>query len=469
MDHETNFGHGKNNSAHEFKRVLGLPSLVFCGLAFLVPTAIFDLYGVVSNITHGMYSLTHALTAIAIMFTAYSYSRMASAFPVAGSAYTYAQRAMNSHIGFLTGWTVMMDYLLVPLLSYFFAANYLWTLFPNIPKIVWIILLTILVTTISYIGIKLSARVYNTIVIIQLSIIAIVVFFICKYIIDDGGAGTFFNFQAFLNLDEISKPGAGWNAIFTGASILVLSYFGFDAVTTLAEEAKKPKVNVGRAVLIICGGIGIMFIAVSYLMILAWPTGWSEFTNVDTGSVEFFKKIGLSTLAVIYPFFTIIGAIAGPLAGQTAGSRMLYKMGNEGVIPKKFFGYINPKTSTPTNNILFIAAISLSAFFLDLTSLISLVNFGALFGCLLVNLSVIFYFFVKQKKRRGINLLRNLLFPIIGLCGILFFLFNLSIAAKTAGLIWLGIGFIYLALNTNFFKKLPPELHHDSNNYFEKG
>ncbi|RJS50115.1 APC family permease [Bacillus sp. PK3_68] len=468
MNGEHTVNHGKLQSKEEFKRVLGLPSLIFYGLAFLIPTTIFDMYGIVSNMTHGMFSLTHALTALAMIFTAYSYGRMSSAFPTSGSAYTYVQRAMNPYMGFLTGWTVMMDYLLVPMLSYSFAANYLEALFPNIPKWVWIVGLTVLVTSVSYIGINVTAWVNNTIVIIQLSIVVIVVLFICKYIASGGGAGTFLNLDAFLNLNEISKPEAGWNVIFTGASILVLSYFGFDAVTTVAEEAINPKVNVARAALIICAGVGIMFVSVSYLMMLAWPTGWSEFKDVETGSLELFKKIGLGVLAVIYPFFTVIGAIAGPLAGQTACSRMLYKMGRDGVLPKKFFGYINPKTLTPTNNILFIGIISLSALFLNLTTAISLVNFGALFGCLFVNLSVIFYYYFKQKERRGVNFIRHLIFPFIGALTIFFFLYKLDIHAKTAGLIWLGIGLTYLILSTNFFKKLPSGLDYYSNQPIEK-
>lgn len=210
--------------------------------------------------------------------------------------------------------------------------------------------------------------------------------------------------------------------------------------------------------MIICAGAGIVFTSSSYLMLLAWPTGWSEFTDAATGSLELFKIIGLGVLTVIYPFFTVIGAIAGPLAGQTACSRMLWKMGHEGIIPKRFFGYIHPKTSTPTNSILFIGAVSLSALFLDVTTAISLVNFGALSACTLVNVSVIFYYFIRQKKRTGVDFLRYLVVPATGGLITLFFLFNLDPYAKTAGLIWVAIGFGYLAVSTNFFRKLPPDV-----------
>ncbi len=441
-----------------FKRILTLPSLVFYGLAFLVPTTLFDMYGIVSTITHGMFSFTHALTALAILFTAYSYGRMVAAFPVSGSAYTYAQQAINPYVGFLTGWTVMMDYLLVPMLSYVIAANYMVALIPGVPKWVWIIGLTVLVTTVSYLGISLTAKVNNTIVITQLSVIAIGVIFLVIYIANGGGVGTFFHWETFFNARELAKPEVGWSVIFTGASILVMSYFGFDAVTTVAEEAINPRVNVPKAALIICAGAGIVFTFSSYLMLLAWPTAWSEFADAATGSLELFGKIGLGVLAVIYPFLTIVGAIAGPLAGQTACSRMLWKMGSEGIIPKRFFGYIHPKTATPTNSILFIGGISLSALFLDVTTAISLVNFGALSACTMVNLSVIFHYYLKQKKRSGADTLRYLVIPGIGGLVTLFFLFNLEPYAKAAGLIWLAIGFMYLALNTQFFRKKPADV-----------
>ncbi|MET3293224.1 UNVERIFIED_CONTAM: putrescine importer [Brevibacillus sp. OAP136] len=446
------------SSARELKRVLTLPSLVFYGIAFLVPTSIFDMYGIISNTTHGMLSFTHLITAVAILFTAYSYGRMATAFPVSGSAYTYVQRAINPYMGFLTGWTVMMDYLLAPMLSYIFAANYLGALFPDVPRWIWIVGFTAFVTTVSYIGINVTAWVNNAIVIVQLSIIAVFTFFVCKYIWGGGGTGTFFDSSVFLNLQELAKPDVGWSVIFTGASILVLSYFGFDAVTTVAEEAIEPKKNVARAVMIICGGAGVMFTFVSYLMLLAWPTGWNEFTDVNTGSLALFQKIGLSTLAVIYPFFTVIGAIAGPLAAQTACSRMLYKMGREEVLPKRFFGYIHPKTATPTNCILLIGAVSLSALFFDLRTAISLVNFGALFGCTFVNLSVIFHYFIKGKKRGGADSVRYLLVPAIGTVITLFFIYMLDGYAKMAGITWLTIGLFYLAGSTKFFRKLPPNL-----------
>ncbi|MGO0060351.1 APC family permease [Brevibacillus fluminis] len=443
------------------KRVLPLASVVFYGFAYLIPTSVFDMYGIVSSMTHGMLALTHLVTAIAMIFTAYSFGRMAAVYPISGSSYTYVQRAISPYLGFLTGWALLSDYLLIPMLSYVIAANYVSTVFPQIPSWVWVVLFAGTVTFITHIGIKVTAWVNNIIVLFQFFVLLVVVFFMCKHLLGGGGAATFFDWSAFYNARELHQEGAGFGVIFSGASILVLSYLGFDAVTTLAEETINPRVTIGRGVMIICAGAGIAFTIISYFLLLSWPTGWQEFADVNTASLELFKRVGLDSLTVIYPFLAVIGALAGPLAAQTSCSRMLYSMGRDNILPKKFFGYLHPKRSTPTFSILFIGGISMIASFLDLTTAISLVNFGALFGFTFVNIAVIFHYFIKENKRSGFNLVRYLIVPLIGAGVCLTFLLNLDGNAKTVGFVWLGIGLIYLAIHTNFFRKLPPELKLD--------
>ncbi|MPN38372.1 Putrescine importer PuuP [bioreactor metagenome] len=219
--------------------------------------------------THGMLALAYVVATIAMLFTALSYGRMSAAYPIAGSAYSYTQRSINPHIGFLSGWAILMDYLLLPMICCLLGAIFFAPYFPNVPSWVWIVLLMALSTIINFFGVSVTARVNNTVILLQIVFAVGFIIFIAKWLITGNGAATFFDASAILNPVEFNKPDMGWGVIFTGASILALSFLGFDAVSTMAEEAINPEKNLGRATLIICLGSGAFFIGLSYLMQLA--------------------------------------------------------------------------------------------------------------------------------------------------------------------------------------------------------
>lgn len=354
-----------------------------------------------------------------------------------------------------------MDYLLLPMICCLLGAIFFAPYFPNVPSWVWIVLLMALSTIINFFGVSVTARVNNTVILLQIVFAVGFIIFIAKWLITGNGAATFFDASAILNPVEFNKPGMGWGVIFTGASILALSFLGFDAVSTMAEEAINPEKNLGRATLIICLGAGAFFIGLSYLMQLAWPTGWSEFKVVDSGSQELMVKIGGSFLS--YAFITIysISNLACIVASQSAGARVLFGMGRDGALPKKFFGYVHPKYKVPTLNLLLVGAICLTSLFLSLSQAASLINFGALLGFIMVNLSVISHYYIKRKERSGINFIRNLVAPLIGAIVCFIIWINLDIHSKILGFSWLIIGAVYLAATTNFFRKLPPDLKLD--------
>ncbi|MEL7657670.1 MAG: APC family permease, partial [Bacillota bacterium] len=158
---------GLSNLGYEqsLKRVLTLRNLVFFGIAYLAPTVIFNQYGILTQITQGMMALSTVITIIAVMFTAYSYSQMVKVYPVAGSAYTYVQRSINPHLGFLTGWVVLLDYVLIPMVCYLTVGLYMNRFVPQVPVWVWIIISVVAMTVINVIGIKSTAR-FNTIIMV---------------------------------------------------------------------------------------------------------------------------------------------------------------------------------------------------------------------------------------------------------------------------------------------------------------
>jgi amino acid transporter len=434
---------------------MGLGSLVFFGLAYLAPVTIFSTYGSVQESTHGMLSFTYLIATLGMALTALSYSHMSKAFPIAGSVYSYVQRSIHPHAGFLSGWAILMDYLLLPMINFLLAGIYLNAAFPEVPNWVFILGYIVVVTIINILGITVTSLANNILIIIQFVFVAFFVIIAIRFIAGGGGLGTLADTTAFVNPVELKEIGMG--TIMTGASILCLSFLGFDAVTTIAEEAKDPQKNVGRALIITCIAAGAIFILVSYVFQAAWPNGWTEFENPDSAAAELIVRIAGNVVGYFFTAVYCIGCLASAIASQASAARILYGMGRDSVLPKKFFAHLS-KRQTPTYNIFLIAVISLTAIFLELTHAISLINFGALAGFALVNISVIAWYFVRQRRRSGLDIIKYLIVPLAGAAVCIAIWISLSPDAKQLGFIWLACGVVYLAVTTNFFRKLPPDL-----------
>ena len=449
---------GNFNYEESLDRVMTLPSVIFFGLAYLAPCTIFGTYGIVCGMTHGMLALSYAVATIAMLFTALSYRQMVRAYPIAGSVYAYVQRTINPYVGFMSGWAILLDYILLPMFNFVSIGLYLPMFIPQIPGKVWIFIFVVLVTVVNLVGMKVTTLFNNVLIFIQVIFLAAVLFFSLKYILGGGGAGTLFSADTFFNSTEYIKPEVGWSAIFGGASILAMSFLGFDSVTTIAEEAIEPEKNIGKALIIICLAAGGMFILTSYIMQLAWPEAWSSFKDPDTGVMEYYVHVIGNFIASCSIAIVAVSATASAIASQASAARILFGMGRDGVLPKKIFGFVSKKTKIPALNVIIIGVISLSSLVLDLSAAASLVNFGALLGFVMVNLSVIAHYYIKQKNRGLKASLEYLVLPLIGavICGTIWF--SLDSLSKILGGIWLIIGFVFIAISTKFFTQKPPEL-----------
>lgn len=443
----------------ELNRVMKLPSVVFFGIAYMAPITIFSTYGLVCGMTHGMLALTYTVATLAMMFTALSYRHMVKAYPIAGSVYTYTQRSLNPHIGFMAGWGILLDYILLPMFNYVAIGLYIHILIPQIPMAVLMAVFIVIVTIVNLFGMNFTKIFNNTLIVIQLIFLVAMILFSLKYIFGGGGLGTVFDSTAYFNPKEFASPEVGWAGIFGGASILCMSFLGFDSVTTIAEETIEPEKTIGKALLITCFAAGGTFIFTAYIMQSAWPEAWFSFENPDSGAYEYMFHVLGNIVALIFCAMMVIGATASAVASQASAVRILYGMGRDGLLPKKIFGYVNKKTKIPSINVIIISVISLSSLILDLSAAASLVNFGALLGFVMVNISVIAHYFVRGKRRGGMNTVKFLICPIIGaiICATLWF--NLDGLSKTMGCIWLVIGFIALAVSTKFFRQLPPDMN----------
>lgn len=421
----------------ELTRRLTLFSVVIIGLSIMAPGTVFSTYGIASQITEGKVPAAYILAAIALSFTAYSYGQMVKAFPIAGSAYTYVQQAFNPRMGFLVGWALFTDYLLLPMVNYLIAGIFMSAMFPQIPSYVWILVLIGLTTLINIRGIKLVG-IINTLL-MAYSIIVIVLFSILSIKSVLGGEGT----GSLLSSAPFIVTGDSLFLILAGASLLCFSFLGFDSITTLAEETVDARKTIPKAIFIIlCVGTFI-FITVSYIASLVQPD-FTAFTDPDAAAVEMAMLIGGNFFTAFFLGATLVGTFASGLAAQASVSRVLFAMGRDSMLPKKFFSYIHPRFKTPTLNIILVGIISLLALVMSLTVAASFINYGALVAFLFVNLSVIVHYFIKGNNRTMKGTISYLILPLIGALFILWLLSGLDKNSLILGGSWTILGVIYL-------------------------
>lgn len=428
-------------------RSLGLIGLTLFGIAYMVPLTVFSTLGPVAEITGNGVPGAYVVTLICMLFTALSYGKLTRRYPVAGSAYTYSRRAFGGHVGFLTGWALMLDYLLLPLINYLLIGLYLGTYFPVFPGWMWILLAIGLVTVLNILGIK-SVSTFNGIVVTVQIVFAVV--FIALSIRTVGNQG----------LPDVRTAFTGENgifALFTGAAILCLSFLGFDAVTTLSEEAKNPQRDVPRAVLAVTFIGGLTFIVLSFVSYLVIPQ-WTDFENVDTASAEVMATAGGNWLSNFFIACLMAGAVGSALASQASVSRILYTMGRDGVLPRRLFGVLNKRFNSPARATLFVSAVSLLALVLTLEMVVSVISFGALAAFTMVNLAVIKTFAVDDGRRKGADLFRYIVFPFIAFALTAWLWTSLPSNAVVVGIVWILLSVVYLAVLTRGFRIAPPSL-----------
>ena len=428
------------------KRALGVPALVLFGMVYMVPLTVFTTYGIVTQLTGGRLSVAYLVTLAAMVFTARSYARMSAAIPVAGSTYAYTQRTFGAPVGFLAGWSLLLDYLFLPMLNYLLIGVYMNAAIPAVPNWVWILGSIVVVTVLNIIGIVSVAR--ANFLLLALQGIFIVVFVVMAFLTITK-VGTVDFMAPFTGDGSVG----GSSPIFAGAAILCLSFLGFDAVSTLSEEAKDPTRTVPKAIMIATIVCGLIFFGLSYVSQLVFPS--NQFADVDSGSLDVMTAAGGQFLNTFFTAAYIVGCIGSALTSQASVARILYAMGRDGIMPRKVFGHVSLRFATPTFAILVVSVISLVAIWIDLGFLASIVSFGALIAFSAVNLTVIKHYFVDAGDK---NVFNNVVLPGIGFLLTAWLWTSLSWLTLEVGFIWLAIGVIWLAVVTRGFQRPTPVL-----------
>jgi putrescine importer len=439
----------------ELKRSLGLWQLTAFGLNYMIPIAPAIIFGFVLSSSGGTVALPYLLACIGMLFTASSYTILMRKFPISGSLYSYVSRGINPHVGFIAGWVLCLDYLLIPTVTTMSAAIYLHQLIPSVPYELWLLVITFSTGFLNLFGVQLMATLGLWLLLIG-EIVIFTGFVVWSYSISAKGVGV----GHLFSLEPFHFHSA--SSLAAATSIAILSYLGFDAITTLSEESKNPKRDIPRAIFIsvIIGAI-TMFLT-GYLGMLAIPN-WHVFQHNDLwlSTTLFYvaKLTGGEWFTLFYTSGFILAMAVFNIVATAAGARLLYAMGRDQVLPKRVFGAINKRYQTPHWNIILIVIfVFLLGTFFKINSVAELVNYGALLGFSLLNISVIWYFIFKKHTQhsRVKSLITYAIFPLCG-TGILLWVFvNMQSITLTIGSIWLIIGLLYGAYRSKGYRKLPP-------------
>jgi len=415
--------------------VLSLSALVLFGLAFVGPTAPYTFFGVGAVQSRGHFALVYLIAMIAVSFTALSYGKMATAFPEAGSAYAYASKAIHPIVGYFTGWVMILDYILMPMLCVIIVGVTSNKLVPAIPYSVWVVVTAVAITGINLAGIEMTSRattIFNAVLAVS------VVWFVgaAVWALTHGvGRATLFSVEPFYSPATFSL-----RAVMSATPVAVLSFLGFDGISTLAEDAKDPEKNVARATVLVCLIAGFLFILQTYLGQLIWPD-YRTFSPIETAFSDIGRRIGGPALAYLIALLVVAQAWASGIASQASASRLLLGMARDGRLPRTLFGYLHPARRTPTYSIILMGSIAMiGGLLLNLDKAAELVNFGACAGFMIVNLSVIGHYRIRLRS----NWFTSLVSPAIGFLVCLWIWFSVSTLAMKVGALWILAGIAYL-------------------------
>ena len=436
------------------RRSLTLWNLIIIGMVIIQPIAPMGIYGVINNAAGGHVVTTILVALVAMFFTAISYGKMARVYPSAGSAYTYVGQEIHSGLGYLTGWAMVMDYILNPLICTILCSKLTQNILPEVPYWVLAIFYAGFFTVLNLGGVKTSARINEALAAGMTVVVVIFFAFVIRFVWGYHERGERFFLEPFYNPATFSFARLG-----RGTSLAVLTYIGFDGISTFSEEVENPRRNIMLATVLVCIVAGVLSAAEVYAAQLVWGSGPFPPDKVESAFPLVAQRVGGFFLFHLLNFTVLIANMGSGMASQLAAARLLYGMGRNDAIPRGFFGKVEAKRRIPANNVMLIGAVALlGAFITTYERGAEMLNFGAFIAFMGVNAAAFAHYYWRSREKK----IGDLMMPAIGfiVCAIIWW--NLSPPAKIAGSIWLTLGVAYGAWKTNFFRKemsfeVPPE------------
>jgi putrescine importer len=432
-------------------RVLTIKDLVVYGIMMMFPLAPVAIYGAVQIQTGGHLLIACLIAMVAMSFTALSYGAMAGEFPRAGSTYLFTRNGLGAHVGFLSGWAITLAYGLFPALNMILLGLFATAEWPAIHYWWWVVAAMAIVTFFNLREVRWLTRISAVLLVVSLVVIAWFVV-AAVHTLDGGvGAGTIFSMKPVFDASTFH-----WGPLFAGTAVACFSFIGFDAISTLAEETKRPSRAISIATVSSLLIVTALFVVQTYFSALLVPDA-KKLPSPSTAYFTIFKIAGGHVLTTVLTIALMGACVANATNALGGASRLLFGMGRDGVIPERIFGYLSPKAKTAVFNVLLLAGVTFLGATLKLGTVISIINFGALLAFFCVNVSMANHFFVRQHRRRGFEVVRYLAAPLVGAGVIIWLWFHLSHTALVVGGVWLGLGVIYMLLKTGFFHNALPE------------
>lgn len=345
-----------------------------------------------------------------------------------------------------------MDYMLNPLICTIWCSQQAHDFAPGVPVVAWKVFFALLFTLLNLRGVKTSARINAGMAAAMGAVIAVFFVAAARYIFGHPHDAGFFT-RPFFDPQTFNT-----GAVFGCTSIAVLTYIGFDGISTLSEEAENPRRNILLATVLTCLVIGILSAVEVYAAQLIWPAS-QPFPNVDTAYVSVAAR-AWPVLFVVVGLTLLVANFGSGMGAQLGASRLLYGMGRSNALPRSFFGAIEPKRHIPRNNVMFVGLVVLIGSFLLTYGLgAEMLNFGALIAFMGVNAAAFVRYFLRDKEKK----ITNFFSPLAGFFICLLLWLNLSRPAKIAGGVWMLAGIAFGAWKTRGFRgdlvnfDLPPE------------
>jgi len=412
------------------RRTLRFRDLILYGIILIQPTAPMPSYGVIATEAHGHVVTAILLALVAMLFTSISYGRMARLYPHGGSAFLYVSKEIHPGAGYLTGWCMMMDYVLNPLICTIWCSRAAINFVPEIPYVVWVCIFAALFTILNCNGMETSAKINAGMAAALGVVIVLVVGSALKYLLHLPAYPAGFLTHPFFDRSTFTSSG-----LMRGTSIAVLTYIGFDGISTLSDEAREPARNVPRAIVWTCIITGVLASIEVYLGQLAWPQ--KTFPDIDTAYVYICGRVGGPALFAIVNGALLLATIGSGVASQLGAARLMLAMGQDGALPRRFFGAVHPKNHIPRNNVLLIGAICLvGALVFSYQLGTELLNYGALLAFMGVNIASLTQAWKEGRFRLWLPML-------LGVCGFLSCMViwvNLRLPALIVGTCWAAVG-----------------------------
>lgn len=427
------------------RRTLGFRDLVVYGLLFIAPMAPVGVFGTLDAKSHGAVALVYIAATVVMAFTAFSYAQMVRVAPLAGSVFAYARKGLGEGPGFIAGWMAMLDYLLIPAVAYLFSGIAMNSLVPEVSRWVWTALAVVLTTLLNLWGVRAAARVGFAVLAMEIVVLLVFLVSAVVVLVQDGAHR---GWLTPLNGDA----GFSASAVLGAVSVAVLSYLGFDAIATFAEEVTGGSAKVARALLFCLVLAGFLFVAQAYLAALLEPMSSAELAAdpVAQGSA-FYDTVDSAVGSWLHDLVAVskaIGAAFAALAGQAAAGRLLFAMARERRLPA-LLSKVDPRSGVPRIAILIAAVVTLVAAVWaarrddGLDHLVSVVDVGALTAFVLLHASVVGWFVVRRMEGAP-SWWRHVLIPVVGAGVLIAVIVEATSSAQVVGACWFVVGLAVL-------------------------